>query len=82
METSRGGATRTRTSRGDERRRRRYAAALALCCVGTRQALDAVDRRGLYRFLSNMKDAASGGFRMHDDGEVDVRGTYFAARSF
>ena len=36
-----------------------------------------IDRSALYAFLLSMKDA-SNGFRMHDDGEVDVRGTYTA----
>ena len=54
-----------------------YAATLALVCVATPAAYAAVDRPALYRFLLSMKDA-SGGFRMHDDGEVDVRGTYTA----
>ena len=43
----------------------------------TRRAYESVDRKGLYAFLLSMKDP-SGGFRMHDDGEVDVRGTYTA----
>lgn len=29
----------------------------------------------MYRFFVSLKHE-SGGFRMHDDGEVDVRGTY------
>ncbi|KAH8073720.1 prenyltransferase [Aureococcus anophagefferens] len=41
------------------------------------RAYESVDRKGLYAFLLSMKDP-SGGFRMHDDGEVDVRGTYTA----
>ena len=54
-----------------------YAAALAIAVLGTRRAYESVDRKGLYAFLLSMKDP-SGGFRMHDDGEVDVRGTYTA----
>jgi len=52
-----------------------YAAVLALCLMGTDQALGAVDRGALYAFFLSVKDA-SGGFRMHEDGEIDVRGTY------
>ena len=52
-----------------------YAATLALCCIGSNEAFEAIDRPALYAFLLSMKDA-SNGFRMHDDGEVDVRGTY------
>ena len=33
------------------------------------------DRPALYRFFVSLKHP-SGGFRMHDDGEVDARGTY------
>ena len=54
-----------------------YAATLALCCVGSLAAYDVIDRLALYAFLVSMKDK-SNGFRMHDDGEVDVRGTYTA----
>ncbi|KAH8047780.1 prenyltransferase [Aureococcus anophagefferens] len=54
-----------------------YAASLAIAVLGTRRAYESVDRKGLYAFLLSMKDP-SGGFRMHDDGEVDVRGTYTA----
>lgn len=32
-------------------------------------------RSALYRLFMSLKHA-SGGFRMHDDGEVDARGTY------
>ncbi|KAJ8614444.1 hypothetical protein CTAYLR_000801, partial [Chrysophaeum taylorii] len=52
-----------------------YAAILALCLIGSERALTLVDRCALYSFFLAVKDA-SGGFRMHDDGEVDVRGTY------
>ena len=54
-----------------------YAATLALCCIGSSEAFAVIDRPALYRFLLSMKDS-SNGFRMHDDGEVDVRGTYTA----
>lgn len=39
------------------------------------KAYDVIDRAALYRFFLAMKDE-SGGFTMHDSGEVDVRGTY------
>ena len=52
-----------------------YAAVLALCLLGSAQAYGSIDRRRLYRFFWSLKHA-SGGFRMHEDGEVDVRGTY------
>ena len=51
----------------------RYAATLALCCIGSNEAFEAIDRSALYAFLLSMKDA-SNGFRMHDDGEVDTVG--------
>jgi len=54
-----------------------YAAVLALVTVGTAEALDAVDRAGLYKFFMEMKHP-SGGFSMQHDGEVDARGTYTA----
>lgn len=52
-----------------------YAATLALCLIGSPNALTVIDRKALYLFFLSVKDS-SGGFRMHDDGEVDVRGTY------
>lgn len=52
-----------------------YAAVLALCIIGTEQALRTIDRKRLYAFFLSVKHD-SGGFRMHDGGEVDVRGTY------
>ncbi|KAG5191845.1 terpenoid cyclases/protein prenyltransferase alpha-alpha toroid [Tribonema minus] len=52
-----------------------YAAVLTLLLLGTEAAYSAVDRSALYRFFTSIKHP-SGGFRMHEDGEVDVRGTY------
>jgi protein farnesyltransferase subunit beta len=52
-----------------------YAGILSLCSLATDAALSAIDRKGLYRFFMSVKHA-SGGFRMHRDGEVDCRGTY------
>jgi len=60
-----------------------YAACLALVILGdTRdsdvreQAYAAVHRHLLYAWFYSLKDPATGAFRMHHDGEVDVRGTY------
>lgn len=52
-----------------------YAGVLSLMVVGTEAAYAAIDRRALYRWFMARKHP-SGGFCMHDDGEVDVRGTY------
>lgn len=49
-----------------------YAAVNALVIVGTEQALRSIDREKMYAFLMSRKHA-SGGFTMHDDGELDVR---------
>jgi protein farnesyltransferase subunit beta len=55
-----------------------YAAVAALVTIGTPDALASIDRDALSRFLHRMKDPVSGAFRMHDDGEIDMRGTYCA----
>mmetsp|Transcript_21278 Transcript_21278/g.26754 ORF Transcript_21278/g.26754 Transcript_21278/m.26754 type:complete len:457 (-) Transcript_21278:154-1524(-) len=52
-----------------------YAAVLSLLIIGTEESYTAIDRPKLYQWFMAMKDP-SGGFKMHDDGEVDVRGTY------
>lgn len=52
-----------------------YAAVLALCTVGTDEALGCIDRARMYNFFLQMKHS-SGGFRMHRDGEIDTRCTY------
>ncbi|KAI3474882.1 hypothetical protein Pfo_030193 [Paulownia fortunei] len=49
-----------------------YAAINTLITVGGHKSLSSINRKTLYAFLLRMKDA-SGGFRMHDGGEVDVR---------
>ncbi|XP_042029392.1 protein farnesyltransferase subunit beta-like [Salvia splendens] len=54
-----------------------YAAVNALITVGGQNSLSSINREKLYDFLLRMKDA-SGGFRMHDGGEVDVRACYTA----
>jgi prenyltransferase beta subunit len=55
-----------------------YGAVLGLCVIGTRAALGAVQRAPLYRFLLSCKDAATGGFRVQPEGELDSRSTYTA----
>ncbi|XP_009758103.1 protein farnesyltransferase subunit beta isoform X1 [Nicotiana sylvestris] len=54
-----------------------YAAVNSLITLGCPKALSSINREKLYAFLLRMKDT-SGGFRMHDDGEVDVRACYTA----
>ena len=53
-----------------------YAAVLCLCTIGTEEALAIIDRSTLYNFFMRMKDKKNCGFRMHEDGEIDTRGTY------
>ncbi|XP_071801144.1 protein farnesyltransferase subunit beta-like [Asterias amurensis] len=55
-----------------------YAAVLALMTIGTQEAYDAINRSKLQSFLKRMQ-TPEGAFRMHDGGEVDVRGAYCAA---
>ena len=55
-----------------------YAAVSALICIGTDEALCVIDRVKVKDFVLSMKDKSSGGFRMHEDGEIDMRGTYCA----
>lgn len=52
-----------------------YSACLSLCIVGTDAAYGIIDRKKMYQFFLSMK-TPSGGFRMHNDGETDVRATY------
>jgi protein farnesyltransferase subunit beta len=52
-----------------------YAGVLALCTVGSDDALATINRAAMYSFFLSMK-APEGGFRMHRDGELDCRGTY------
>mmetsp|Transcript_8186 Transcript_8186/g.18311 ORF Transcript_8186/g.18311 Transcript_8186/m.18311 type:complete len:426 (+) Transcript_8186:44-1321(+) len=54
-----------------------YAAVAALMVAGSEAAYKAVDRQKMYAFLMRMK-APEGGFKMHDEGETDMRGTYCA----
>ena len=52
-----------------------YAAILALCTLREKGAYDSIDRAGIYKFFLSCRDP-SGGFVMHEDGEVDSRCTY------
>eukprot|EP01038_Epipyxis_sp_PR26KG_P005976 gene5976-8231_t len=52
-----------------------YGAVLALCTIGTDEALSVINRAGMYNFFLSMKQS-NGGFSIHRDGEVDTRGTY------
>lgn len=54
-----------------------FAAINSLLTLGTPQAYEAIDRAALRRFLLRMK-TPNGAFRMHEDGESDVRGSYCA----
>lgn len=51
-----------------------YAAVNALVIIGTAEAYSAIDRPGLHAFLLARK-RPDGSFTMHEDGEVDIRGT-------
>eukprot|EP00931_Biecheleriopsis_adriatica_P011449 TRINITY_DN11253_c0_g1_i2.p1 TRINITY_DN11253_c0_g1~~TRINITY_DN11253_c0_g1_i2.p1 ORF type:complete len:452 (-),score=74.78 TRINITY_DN11253_c0_g1_i2:100-1431(-) len=54
-----------------------YAAVCALVIAGSEKAYKVVDREQMYGFLMRMK-SPDGGFRMHDEGETDMRGSYCA----
>uniref|UniRef100_A0A5B7BYD1 Protein farnesyltransferase subunit beta n=1 Tax=Davidia involucrata TaxID=16924 RepID=A0A5B7BYD1_DAVIN len=54
-----------------------YAAVNSLITLGGHRSLSSINRGKLYTFLLRMKQP-SGGFRMHDGGEVDVRACYTA----
>ncbi|CAI9111052.1 OLC1v1011186C1 [Oldenlandia corymbosa var. corymbosa] len=54
-----------------------FAAVNALLTLGSFRALSSINRGKLHKFLLRMKDT-SGGFRMHDGGEIDVRACYTA----
>ena len=55
-----------------------YAAVAALVTIGTDEAMQVIDRPKLREFILSLKDPATGGFYMHQDGEIDIRGTYCA----
>ncbi|KAF6157371.1 hypothetical protein GIB67_004309 [Kingdonia uniflora] len=54
-----------------------YAAVNSLITLGGERALSSINRQKLHSFLLRMKDS-SGGFRMHNGGEMDVRACYTA----
>lgn len=54
-----------------------YAAVNSLCIIGTEQAYRAIDRPTLVQFLFSVRES-DGSFRLHVDGETDVRGAYCA----
>ncbi|KAI3409369.1 Protein farnesyltransferase subunit beta (FTase-beta) [Psidium guajava] len=54
-----------------------YAAVNSLITLGGSRSLSSINRDKVYNFLRQMKQP-SGGFRMHDGGEVDVRACYTA----
>ncbi|KAK3595507.1 hypothetical protein CHS0354_021606 [Potamilus streckersoni] len=55
-----------------------YAAVNALCILGTEEAYKVINRDKLYSYLLRMR-TLEGAFKMHDGGEVDIRGAYCAA---
>ncbi|CAH1790767.1 unnamed protein product, partial [Owenia fusiformis] len=54
-----------------------YAAVNALCILGTKEAYQVIDRAKLYSYLMAMRNSV-GAFKMHEGGEVDIRGAYCA----
>lgn len=54
-----------------------YAAVNAIAILGNPEAFQGIDTANMYKFLMRMKQP-DGSFRMHDGGEVDIRGTYCA----
>ncbi|KAK7586034.1 hypothetical protein V9T40_003910 [Parthenolecanium corni] len=55
-----------------------YAAVQALCCLGTEEAFEVINREKLKSFLMSTK-CSTGAFSLEVDGEVDIRGAYCAA---
>lgn len=56
-----------------------YAAVNALCTIGTDEALSVINRQTLADFIRKMRDPETGGFKLEETGETDVRGAYCAA---
>jgi protein farnesyltransferase subunit beta len=54
-----------------------YAATLSLVMVGGTKAYESINRRTMWRYLGEMKQA-DGGFTMASGGEEDIRGAYCA----
>eukprot|EP01053_Blabericola_migrator_P007333 Blabericola_migrator_1__7332@NODE_372_length_9256_cov_73_169986_g297_i0_p2_GENE_NODE_372_length_9256_cov_73_169986_g297_i0NODE_372_length_9256_cov_73_169986_g297_i0_p2_ORF_typecomplete_len465_score76_95Prenyltrans/PF00432_21/3_3e07Prenyltrans/PF00432_21/4_9e08Prenyltrans/PF00432_21/2_4e12Prenyltrans/PF00432_21/5_9e10Prenyltrans/PF00432_21/1_1e07SQHop_cyclase_N/PF13249_6/1_6e05SQHop_cyclase_N/PF13249_6/3_5SQHop_cyclase_N/PF13249_6/5_6e02SQHop_cyclase_N/PF13249_6/1_8e03TED_complement/PF07678_14/0_ len=57
-----------------------YAACAVLRMINTPEALAIVNKDKLYTWLLQLK-CESGAFRLHEDGEIDIRGTYCALAS-
>ncbi|KFY10576.1 hypothetical protein V492_04944 [Pseudogymnoascus sp. VKM F-4246] len=55
-----------------------YATVLSLAMVGGEDAINSIDRKAMWQWLSMLKQS-DGGFQMSIGGEVDVRGAYCAA---
>lgn len=56
-----------------------YASLCALISVNTDEGYSIIDRRGVYEFILSMKRTdAPGAFKMHENGESDMRSTYCA----
>ena len=54
-----------------------YAAVNALCILGTKQALESIDRQAMAAWMDRLRQE-DGAFMMHVDGELDIRGVYCA----
>lgn len=54
-----------------------YAAVNALVLIGTPQAYETIDRTSLHNFLLTVREC-NGGFCLHENGELDIRGAYCA----
>jgi protein farnesyltransferase subunit beta len=55
-----------------------YASVMALISIGTKEALDSINRKTLLQFLFSIKQS-NGSFNVHIGGESDIRGVYCAA---
>lgn len=56
-----------------------YAAVLSILSLGSKEALELIDRKGMYRFLLSLRNPIrKGSFHMHLEGEEDMRGVYIA----
>lgn len=54
-----------------------FAAVNSLCIIGTERALHAICRKTMQKFLLSVREE-NGAFRLHVDGETDIRGVYCA----
>ena len=54
-----------------------YAAIMALATIGTEKALASIERKKIWSFLMELQ-CEDGSFRVHVDGEIDIRGAYCA----